>query len=232
MNLSEAKKLSKQGYKQYDLHTHTHYSSCSTMKPEDLVKTALDIGLDGIAVTDHNSIKGAVECKAYAQKHVKRKFEVIIGEEVTTEYGHVLVLYLKKKIAPGSLESVIAEAKQQNALVIPAHPFTLLKVKGKSHTLQSIAKIKKVISGLECYNGRIFFPFLNQKSNRICDKLNLAKTAGSDGHFAFEIGRGRTLFKGELRKAIHDRSTKIYGAIPISTGSVLSLVKWFRKKKK
>ena len=71
----------------YDLHVHTNYSKCSNMKLEVLLKTAKKRGLNGIAVTAHNTIEGALKAK---KLNKDRNFEVIVGEEVSTAQGDVL----------------------------------------------------------------------------------------------------------------------------------------------
>ena len=60
----------------YDLHMHTHYSRCSNLKPQTILKLAKKRRLDGIAITDHHEIKGALEIK---KLNNGKDFEVIIG---------------------------------------------------------------------------------------------------------------------------------------------------------
>ena len=79
----------------YDLHTHTCYSKCSNMKPDVLLNAAKKRGLNGIAVTDHNTIKGALEVK---KLNKDKDFEVIVGEEISTTAGDVLAHYINKPI--------------------------------------------------------------------------------------------------------------------------------------
>ena len=79
----------------YDLHTHTNYSKCSNLKPEILLKIAKKRGLNGLAVTDHHKIKGALKV---SKLNRDKNFEVIIGEEVTTDFGEVLAYYINKEI--------------------------------------------------------------------------------------------------------------------------------------
>jgi predicted metal-dependent phosphoesterase TrpH len=53
----------------YDLHVHSFYSKkCGHMNPKDIVKTAIKNGLDGVAITDHDTIKGGLKAKEYEQK--------------------------------------------------------------------------------------------------------------------------------------------------------------------
>ena len=89
------------------------------MEPAKALETAKKRGLDGIAVTDHDNIKGALEVK---KLNKDKNFEVIIGEEVSTPQGEVIALYIKKKIKPGPIDKVIKEIKKQGGVSIIAHP--------------------------------------------------------------------------------------------------------------
>ena len=59
----------------------------------------------------------------------------------------------------------------------------------------------------------------------IKSELLLAKTAGSDTHFGFEIGKAYTEFQGNLRTALKNKKTKIKGSTKKSIiGRMLSLI--------
>ncbi len=207
----------------YDLHMHTHYSKCSNLKPEIILKLAKKHKLDGIAITDHHEIKGALEVK---KLNKDKNFEVIIGEEISTNYGDVLVYYLNKKIYAIDFYEVVDEAKKQSALITIAHPFRTTLIHNHKFQLP-IDKIKNKIDAIECFNARTL-PGDNKKANAIADKLSIAKTAGSDSHFFFEIGTACTIFDNDLREAIKSRKTKVDGTIKFGVfGGVLS---YFKKR--
>ncbi|HBE76763.1 MAG TPA: hypothetical protein DDW65_03145 [Firmicutes bacterium] len=67
----------------YDLHTHSIYSDGS-LRPFELVRKAIDRGLDGFSLTDHDSIGGISEAVSEAARH---KYTFIPGVELTTDYG-------------------------------------------------------------------------------------------------------------------------------------------------
>ena len=69
----------------YDFHTHTKYSADGYINPKTLVKVADKAGLTGVAVTDHNTIKGGLEAKKYGNKNI----EVIVGSEILTDKGRL-----------------------------------------------------------------------------------------------------------------------------------------------
>ena len=209
----------------YDLHTHTNYSRCGNMKPEILLKAAKKRGLNGIAVTDHGTIKGALEAK---KLNNDRNFEVIVGEEISTMQGDVLAYYLKKRIDAVDFFDAVKKIRKQNGLVAIPHPFrTSIR---RSHKFRiPLYKIKKYIDAVEVFNGRMLFSSENKKADNIANKHGIAKTAGSDAHFKFEIATGQTLFEGDLRKALKEKSTRAYGKLKFGAfGGLLSYIKMRR----
>ena len=192
----------------YDLHNHTHYSHCSNLRPELLLKTAKKAGLNGIAVTDHNTIKGALKVKKLNRD---RNFEVIIGDEVRTNYGDVLTYCLNKEIKSREFFSVIEEVRKQGGLIAIAHPFRI-SVNPHSRFSFPIEKIKDKIDAIECFNARML-PGNNRKAQELAKKLNIAGIGGSDTHFKFEVGRAYTMFNGNLRHALKNKKTSYEGTI-------------------
>jgi len=195
----------------YDLHIHTKYSTCSNLEPSTILKIAKKLKLDGIAVTDHNSLKGAL---TVSKLNKDKNFEVIKGEEITTPQAHVLGLYLNKTIKAGNLIDVLEEIKKQEGIVIIAHPFGLGLLRNKFTS--NISEIKKSPDAIETFNARMFFQWENNKAKKFAKKHNIAQTGGSDAHFPFEIGRGITIFDGDLRKAIKAKKTKTTGTLLFS----------------
>ncbi len=203
----------------YDLHTHTNYSKCSNLKPDVLLKTAKKRKLNGIAVTDHNTIKGALKVKKINKD---RNFEVIMGEEISSNVGDVLAYYIKKPIRSTNFFDIIDGVRKQNGLIVIPHPFrTSIKPKFRL----SLEKIKNKIDGIECFNARML-PGDNKKADKIAIRLNIAKTAGSDAHFKFEIGRAYTILNGNLRKALKNKKTNVAGTILYGPfGGILSFLR-------
>ncbi|MBW2980338.1 PHP domain-containing protein [Candidatus Woesearchaeota archaeon] len=208
----------------YDLHVHTNYSLCSNLKPEVILKAAKKKGLDGIAVTDHNEIKGALKVKSLNKD---KDFEVVVSSEIRTDKGDVLAYYINKKIKSRGLFEVLDEIKQQGGLAVVAHPYRLLP---HLRFRYPIEKIKDKIDGIECLNSRSSF-LTNNAALKISNKVNLAKIAGSDAHFRFELGKAFTIFDGDLRKAIKNKKTRVDGSSVTGFvgGSMSSCLKIIRK---
>jgi len=206
--------------KKYDLHIHTYHSSCSRIRPKKLLQIAKKRGLNGIAVTDHNTIQGGLETK---KLNKDKDFEVIVGAEIKTPRGEILGYYLKKEIKSREPEEVIDEIHKQGGIAVAAHPFTwgLLRTAAKFDK-----KELKKLDGFETFNSRNTFRWENELAVQFAQKHKLAQTAGSDSHFYYEIGRAFTLFNGSLRNAIKKRKTVIMGRIsPLPFGRAFSMFK-------
>lgn len=208
--------------RRYDIHNHTYYSSCSNLRPETLLKTAKKKGLNGIGVVDHGTIKGALAVK---RLNTDRKFEVIIGCEVSTNYGDLLCLYLNKDIKSREFFSVVDEVRKQGGIVVLPHPFR--KSLNKHHKFAlPIEKVKDKIDAIECFNARMLPLGDNEKAQRAAKELGIAGTGGSDAHFKFEICTGWTEFEGDFRKALKRKETRYRGRIILGpVGGFFSFVR-------
>jgi predicted metal-dependent phosphoesterase TrpH len=187
--------------KRYDLHTHTSFSFDSVNEPAKMVKAAKKAGLNGMAITDHNTIKGALIVK---RLNKDKNFEVIVGEEVASDCGDVIGLYIRREIRERKLLRVIDSIKRQGGLVVIPHPYKL----GSSFGYP-IEKLRGKIDAIETFNSK--HPVSNKIAARVAKKLSLAQTGSSDGHSYFDIGNGYTAFDGDLRSALKNRRTKVGG---------------------
>ena len=205
----------------YDLHMHTCYSRCSNLRPDLLLKIAKKKGLDGVAITDHMEMKGALEVK---KLNKDKDFEVIIGEEVSTDCGDVLVYHANEKITKIDFFEVLDEVRKQGALISIAHPFRTTLINNHKFRLP-LSDVKEKVDAIECFNARTL-PGDNKKAIEQADKLKIAATAGSDTHFFFEVGTGYTMFDGDLRTALRKKNTKVEGTIKYGAfGGVLSYLR-------
>ncbi|MFC1769393.1 PHP domain-containing protein [Nanoarchaeota archaeon] len=200
----------------FDLHTHTYYSGCSNLKPMNLLKAAKKSGLDGIAVVDHNSMKGSLKV---TELNKDNNFHIIPGMEIGTKAGHLLALDINEEIKARNIHEIYDEVKKQDGVLIIAHPFSFIPL----HSFQlPIEEIKHHIDGIEVFNSRNGL-FSNPISIKKATEFNLAMTGGSDAHFAFEVGNAYTEFEGDLKKAIKLKQTKAHGKIKYGPiGSILS----------
>lgn len=132
-------------------------------------------GLDGIAITDHNSIGGHPEAKK-----LSRGFLVIPGIEVSSADGHILGLGVNKLVPRGlPAGETVKLIRELGGIAVAAHPF----VPWKSPTL--VYKTK--FDAIEALNSRAFLPS-NRLARRFVERNRLPATAGSDAHFPDEVG--------------------------------------------
>ena len=65
-----------------DLHLHSNYSGDGMGSPKEIIKILQSKGLNGIALTDHNSLEGSINAKKVAPKG----FIVIPAMEISSSY--------------------------------------------------------------------------------------------------------------------------------------------------
>ncbi len=190
--------------KKYDLHVHSYFSKCSVIKPEEILRIAKERGLNGIAITDHDTLKAYPILK---KLNKDKDFEIIPGEEISTNQGHLLGLYLKKEIKSRDLLEAIDEIHAQGGIAITPHPFTIMSWHNLTYPL---SKLKGKIDAVEAFNSRNFSHYNNLVQKEVA-RLGFAQVGSSDAHLKIDIGNGYTLFEGDLRTALKNKKTSIGG---------------------
>ncbi len=102
-----------------ELHCHTTFSD-GFASPERCIRQAARRGLQVLAISDHNTAEGAVP---FWQHPIQHGVLVIPAEEVSTDLGHVLALFVRQTITPGRFDQVLADIQAQDALPFMAHPY-------------------------------------------------------------------------------------------------------------
>ena len=168
-----------------DLHMHTDHSHDCSVPVADLLDYAEAQGLGAIAITDHNVFSGAQEALQLARD---RKLMVIPGEEIKTEKGEVIGLFLEEQIERGlPMADTIAAIREQGGVVYLPHPFDRL------HTIPDAPTLHRHLSEIdvfEVYNARLLFEGFNDEALRFARKYNLTMAAGSDAHVLQGVGTG------------------------------------------
>ncbi|MDD4351711.1 MAG: PHP domain-containing protein [Candidatus Gracilibacteria bacterium] len=167
-----------------ELHCHTKFSKCSDLELSMILERCLKKGINCIAITDHNSIEGALAL----QKISSDKLTVIVGEEILTSEGELIAYFLTSKIpALKSPEETIKLVRRQGGLVGVSHPFD--RIRKEALRRDSLERIKDKLDFLEVFNSRCLFNSWNQQALRFFETNQLLHTVGSDAHFAEEIGK-------------------------------------------
>lgn len=165
-----------------ELHLHTHASSDSLVEPQKLLDHCARIGIDRVAITDHNSISGALAAKALAPDRV------IVGEEIETTQGELLGYFMSDHI-PAGLEplAAIERLRAQDAVISVSHPFD--QTRGPKWTYEQLLAIAPHIDAMEVFNARCFTNKPNRKASAFARQQGLLATVGSDAHSYYEVGR-------------------------------------------
>lgn len=182
----------------FDLHIHSKYSPDSFLKPERIITMAKRKELDGVAITDHNTIKGGIEA---LKINKDPNFQIIVGSEIRTEYGDVLGLFLNEEIKDHSFNNVIDEIRSQGGISVLAHPYR------QYHTPEEVVNKVDLVEG---FNARSK-PVHNLKALKLAETFKKSMTAGSDTHVYFEVGGGTVLVDGDIENALKSGTTYIDG---------------------
>ena len=197
----------------YDFHTHSKYSADGRGEPELMVKKAIEQGLSGIAVTDHNTIRGGVEAKKYETSD----FEVIVGSEIMTDRGEVIGLFLSEEVKSKSFMDVVDEINDQNGFVVVPHPFDTIRGKSVFPKEEDV----RFIDNMEVFNSRCVLTNYNKKAEDFAGKNDVNIIAGSDAHFLREIGSGGVVTESEdIYEAVAKGDFKVFGrrSTPVNLG--------------
>lgn len=180
--------------------------------PSELVDHARHAGLDIIAVTDHDSIEGALRAAEHASR--RSRFHVIVGEEVSSRDGHIVGLFLERRIRPGmSAAATVHAIHDQGGVAIAAHPFWRTQRGTRTSPVHGVGWLAAELDfdAIEVENGTPGFYVFNQLAHRLQTGLGSAEVGCSDAHILDAVGRAFTEFPGKtpeaLRKAIEDGTT-------------------------
>lgn len=166
-----------------DLHVHTCHSSDSISSPEKIVQRCLEIGINCLAITDHNTISGALEVKQLAP------FTVIVGEEMLTTGGEIIGLFLTEEIPRRlSPEETVARIKAQGGLVCIPHPCDRLRPHSRLRR-NALERIFSNVDLIEVFNSRTLILKDSERAFALAQSHGLPGTVGSDAHVISEIGR-------------------------------------------
>lgn len=187
-----------------DMHLHTLYSPDSSNRLKDIERELVRKGIDGCAITDHNTIRGAQAAK----KAFKDRF-LIPGLERKTDVGDLIGLFVNEPVKAFGVEEVIDEYRRQDAIIILPHPFDTLRAHSRRDFVEKV-------DGIEALNARAS-QCCNKRAEKLAEEKGKAKIGGSDSHFLFEVGRAWTEFKGateeEIRKEIRKAATSAGGKL-------------------
>jgi predicted metal-dependent phosphoesterase TrpH len=163
-----------------DLHLHSRYSHDSRTTLDALIERSRECRLDRIALTDHNTVEGALELARIAPALA------ILGEEAKTREGEVIGLFIKRRLPPYLRpEEVMDLVHEMGGLTYVPHPFD----RNRSHfRAERLVELADRIDIIEVYNPWCE-PAANAAAARIAADLDKVTATGSDAHSVHELGR-------------------------------------------
>jgi len=200
-----------------DLHTHSLYSPDSRLAPIDLVKHAKAAGLDGIAVTDHNSLGGARMAHEYARG--MKGFVVLRGLEISAREGHVLAYGVRSEVPRGmGTRETVERVEALGGVAVAAHPYRFWSGLGEAETLRGR------FAAFETQNARTLGGG-NARAQDLARLHGVGGTGGSDAHFQDEVGRAWCRFEpsgteGDLLGQLARRTTRGEGTNRTARGTM------------
>ncbi len=188
-----------------DLHMHSTYSDGIGTIEQIHEHVQHNTELDVIALTDHDVIEGSLRLRDLWAKGNYR-FDYVVGEEISTREGHMLALFIEKRIAPHqSMERSIDLVHEQGGLAIVAHPLNpIFRHSCQREVLDRIYANKDVWpDAIETWNASfcgIYANRLAMSTNR--EVYGWPEVGNSDAHTLSAIGRGITWFEGKTAQDV------------------------------
>jgi predicted metal-dependent phosphoesterase TrpH len=204
-----------------DLHVHTSASFDSLSQPAAVVHAAARRGLTHVAITDHETIDGALAARDAAPDGLV----VIVGQEVRTTGGDMIGLYLERPVAAGlSVTDTAAAIHEQGGLVGLPHPFDRYRGSGGwGRPAEELAALAGVLDYVEGWNARIMLGNGNLLAAEFALAHGLPAVAVSDAHTMMEIGVAYTVADAPLDTAAEMRAA--LPAVRLVTGRASRLIR-------
>ncbi|WP_291321090.1 PHP domain-containing protein [Desulfonatronospira sp.] len=174
----------------FDLHVHSSISPCSILSLEEILAEARSLSLDGVCITDHNTLEAGILVREGIQED---GLCVIIGQEYSSLDGHFLIFGPEKEFEPYLPgEEISRRVTRLGGVMIASHPYRAMQKVNERLASSGI------ISYAEGLNGRNS-GLENSLAQLWHDKYGISLTGGSDAHSIEELGRVGTFFSEPVR---------------------------------
>lgn len=183
-----------------DLHIHTIYSYDGTAPVPAVLRHAKEVGLNVIAITDHDEIKGSLKAFDLAPRF---GIEVIPGIEITTAEGDLLALFMTQKVEPNlPLIETILKVGEAGGICIAPHPMARgmgMKSLSRGSLVEALEhpEASRILLGIETFNATTLDRESNAHGQALAKEFPILTQVGSsDAHTLETIGLGATEFLG------------------------------------
>ncbi|MFI5294907.1 MAG: PHP domain-containing protein [Thermodesulfovibrionales bacterium] len=179
-----------------DLHVHSKYSGDTDSEPEESVIRAVELGLNGIAFTEHYSYEASEPVEALKEKY-RDAITIFRGVEFSSEEGHCLIFGVDTDMLLGPhapIEEVLNIVNRAGGIVIPSHPYR------RGNSLGEKVLTLPGLCAIEGFNGANPAAF-NEKAVETAEDLGIPYTGGSDAHEPGEVG---SCFTGFTERIDHN----------------------------
>ena len=211
-----------------DLHVHTIHSYDGTASVEAVLRQAKKVGLDLVAITDHDQINGAL---AALEIGPRVGIEVIPGIEITTAEGDLLALFIQKKVKPGlQLIDTLIQVGELGGICVAPHPTATGPGMKSLNGLSIIEALQhsdasRVLLGIETYNATVLDQTSNKYARTLAERSGVSQTGSSDAHILSTIGLGTTEFPGHTTEdfavAIQNNFTRVHKGRQLTPAHIL-----------
>lgn len=218
-----------------DLHVHT-LASDGTNGVLEILDHVSGLDLDVIGIADHDRVDAALAARTIAADR-GLPFEVVVGEEVSSLGGHVLALFIDRRIRPlRTLGATIAEIHDAGGIAIPAHPLVPYPLCAQGWVLRGLldrSDERFHPDAIEAFNPTMLGRPWHARVVRFAERYGFATVGNSDAHALGAIGSGWTEFPGrtgtDLRAAIAAHETTHHGTFHGTGGQVRTFGRQLRK---
>lgn len=206
----------KEGMETMLIDMHIHECTCSSdskLTLKEIVETARERGLDGVCITDHDSMG----LKETAEQYSKETgFPIFVGVEYYSLWGDITAFgidhFPDTRI---SAQEFIDQVNAAGGFCVACHPF-----RNNNRGLEEHLRDVHGLHGVEVLNGSTDME-ANRKALDFCRELGLQAVGASDAHWTSQLGKYATevpgnprtleefveaLHRGGLRPAIYEEN--------------------------
>jgi len=174
-----------------DLHLHTNGSRDSYITLEDAARRCREQGLDGFAVTNHDSL-------AEIPPSFRDKVNLIVipGIEISASGAHVVAFDIQEHIEDKlSIGETVERIHEQGGIAIISHPFSFFR------SWVNLKQVEEAGFDLVEVDNAYQYPYemMREKNGELAERLGLPQTGGSDAHVPSTVGRAYTIMEAEER---------------------------------